>query len=54
MTFILNIMNLIMSILIIVSAYGTYQAMKETDENMKYLQCDSFAYNQEQAPSYCK
>lgn len=54
MTFILNIMNLIMSILILVSAYGTYQAMKETDDNMKMYACDAYAYNWEQSPDYCK
>ena len=55
MTLILRIVNLVLMLLILISVYGTRQAMKETEENMrKMYACDAYAYNWEQAPDYCK
>jgi len=53
-TRLINILNLVLVILILISIFGTYQQIKQTNENMKYMNCDSYAYNQDQAPSYCK
>lgn len=53
-TLVIRIINFILSILILVSVYGKYQAMKETEENMKYMACDGYAYDQSSAPEYCK
>lgn len=56
-TLVIRIINFILSILILVSLYGTYQAMKEIEEieeNMKYMACDGYAYDQSIAPEFCK
>lgn len=50
----INILNLVLVVLILISIFGTYQQIKQTNENMKLYTCDQYAYNQDQAPSYCK
>ena len=52
--FLIRIINLILSILILVSVYGSYQAMKQTNENMKMYACDGYAYDQGNAPDFCQ
>lgn len=41
-------------LLILVSVYDTYQAMQETNENMKMYVCDGYAYDISSAPAYCQ
>lgn len=54
LTRILNIINLIMSIMILISSVMSYRAWMETQENMRMYACDGWAYDQEHAPEYCK